>query len=422
MFRLKHLLIEYVKNTENAETNLQLALEYFRVGHYAAALSFFLRAAERTTNVETQYFALLKVAKCLEIAGNRLHTVRTTYQHCIDILPSRPEAYYFLSKVYEWQQDWTSCYTTVTQGLRYGIAQNKMRFQELIEYPGSYALLFQKALAAWWWGKNNESRDILEDLSTNYKNKLDQSYKSVIQYNMAKLASPSIGALPNKKYTKASFEKLKFKFPGAENIQENYAQIYQDLFVLVALNGKTNGTFLEIGSGDPVIANNTYLLETQFDWTGYAVEINKSFAEAYVAKRKTLVFDTDARDIDYENVVNRITHLGVVDYLQLDCEPAKITYETLLKIPFDKCRFRVITYEHDYYADIDKIYREKSRLLLASNGYILVVNDLCSDYNKRYSFEDWWIHKDLVDKETIAKLLNCNLEIFTDPDQYFGFR
>ena len=34
----------------------------------------------------------------------------------------------------------------------------------------------------------------------------------------------------------------------------------QDMFVLTVLNGKTNGTYLEIGSGDPFIGSNTALL------------------------------------------------------------------------------------------------------------------------------------------------------------------
>lgn len=425
MLRLKQLLIDYVKNTEQAETNLELAIEYFKVRHYAAALSFFLRAAERTNNVEMQYFSLLKVGKCLEIAGNRLHTVRAVYQHCINILPSRPEAYYYLSRIYEWQEDWTTCYTIANQGLRHGIADNKMQYQELLDYPGKYALLFQKALSAWWWGKNDESRDILQDLSTNYRNKLSPEFKYTIQNNMARIVSPADSAPSLKRYHKIHhYDRFKFRFDNLNLVEESYAQIYQDLFILSALNGKKGGTYLEIGSGHPVLCNNTYLLESVFDWTGCAVEINSKYVEAYKAKRKNQVICDNALNIDYSELIkNNITaSSNIIDYLQLDCEPAEVTYKILLKMPLNDYKFRVITYEHDYYADVDKIYREKSRLYLANNGYILVVNDLCSDYNKRFSFEDWWVHKDLIDKDTLSKLLSCNLETNTDPDEYFGFR
>ena len=46
-----------------------------------------------------------------------------------------------------------------------------------------------------------------------------------------------------------------------------------------------------------------------------------------------------------------------IDYLQLDCDPPVITYKILLKIPFDKVKFGVITYEHDHYNDITNSYR-----------------------------------------------------------------
>ena len=40
------------------------------------------------------------------------------------------------------------------------------------------------------------------------------------------------------------------------------------MFVLSMYNGKTRNIF-EIGSGDPIYGNNTYLLETKFNWKDY---------------------------------------------------------------------------------------------------------------------------------------------------------
>ena len=59
----------------------------------------------------------------------------------------------------------------------------------------------------------------------------------------------------------------------------------------------------------------------------------------------------------------------------------------------------MITYEHDYYTDITKSYREKSRQFLKSHGYILVASNIAPDDSCAY--EDWWVHPDLVDKEII---------------------
>ena len=68
-------------------------------------------------------------------------------------------------------------------------------------------------------------------------------------------------------YTKQDYDNFKFKFSGLENIEQIYSQCYQDLFVLSCLNGKTNGTYLEIGAGRPFYGNNTALLaQPDRDW------------------------------------------------------------------------------------------------------------------------------------------------------------
>jgi hypothetical protein len=74
----------------------------------------------------------------------------------------------------------------------------------------------------------------------------------------------------------------------------------------------------------------------------------------------------------------------------------------MTKIPFDKFKFAVITYEHDHYIDISKAFREKSRVFLSSRGYELVVNDVSPDGTS--NFEDWWVHPDLVNKEALVAM------------------
>ena len=93
---------------------------------------------------------------------------------------------------------------------------------------------------------------------------------------------------------------------------------------------------------------------------------------------------------------------NIIDYLQLDIEPSKNTFEALLLIPFNKYKFRVITYEHDHYVDMSKIYREKSRRYLESVGYTLVFNDISP--HSDCTFEDWWVNKDLIDAEVLKEL------------------
>jgi hypothetical protein len=81
----------------------------------------------------------------------------------------------------------------------------------------------------------------------------------------------------------------------------------------------------------------------------------------------------------------------------------------MLKIPFDEYKFAVITYEHDYYVDVTRSYREKSREFLKNKGYILVVNDLSPDGIS--NFEDWWVHPDLIDESILSKMLCVDDEI-----------
>jgi hypothetical protein len=104
--------------------------------------------------------------------------------------------------------------------------------------------------------------------------------------------------------------------------------------------------------------------------------------------------------VDYDSI---LVGLGeVVDYLQIDIEPPKNTFEAMLAIPFEKYKFRVITYEHDHYADVSGTYRDKSRRFLSNLGYKLVVNDVSP--NDNCSFEDWWVMEDLVDTDMVKKI------------------
>lgn len=61
------------------------------------------------------------------------------------------------------------------------------------------------------------------------------------------------------------------------NLRSSSAQLFQDLYVLWKLKGKTNGVFLEVGVGYPTGLNNTYVLESRHGWTGVGLEPNPAF-------------------------------------------------------------------------------------------------------------------------------------------------
>lgn len=71
-----------------------------------------------------------------------------------------------------------------------------------------------------------------------------------------------------------------------QNLNKNNAQLFQDLYVLWKLKNKTKGTFVEVGTAYPTGANNTWVLESQFNWQGVLIEPNPFFHEKIRQIRK----------------------------------------------------------------------------------------------------------------------------------------
>lgn len=397
---LNKLLIDYVKDTENARKNYVLGLEYEKMGQTAAAISFLLRASERTEDKLLAYECLIRIGNCFDKQKNRAYTVKSMYNAAIALLPDRPEAYYLLSKFQEYEKNYFESYTTAEIGL--SVSKNK-KFENLnVGYVGEWGLIFEKAVSAWWRGRGKESRILFRKLVKEYNDQLDEHHRNCIDGNLRRLGA---AAYPDsfKHYIKNFANKLRYKFKGHEIIEKNYSQICQDLFVLSMHNGKRNGTFLEIGGADPYHGNNTYLLEKDFGWKGISIEFDKKFTEKYIKERPNVkVYQEDAINFNYRKALKENFEGKIIDYLQVDIEPG--TYECLLNIPFDDYKFAVITYEHDHYIDGTKTLRDKSRQFLQSKGYLLAVNDLSVD--GECSFEDWWVHPEVVDPKILEIMLS----------------
>lgn len=402
--KLQDKLVQFAYDTENAELNYDLAVMYFGLNQYASAISFYLRCAERTEDLDLVYCCLLKIAQCFSLQENRNATVRSLYKHAISILPKRPEAYYLISRHYESIREYTDSYMLAE------VALNHCDFdlpplREDVGYPGKYGIIFEKAVSAWWWGKSAECRKLFHHLADEYADVMDEVHYNSVQNNMTNLgAGPESQAF--RYYNIEKHDKLRFKFPGSENIKRSYSQVFQDMFILSMLNGKRGGTYLEIGSSAPFYGNNTALLETEFDWTGLGIEYKQQFVDEYTKTRKNPVLLADATKVNYKKLLKTIAKDNVVDYLQLDCEPSKTTFEILLMMPFDQFKFAVITYEHDHYVDITRGYRYKSRKYLEAMGYELVVSDVSPDGIS--TFEDWWVHPELVDRKIIELMKDTN--------------
>jgi hypothetical protein len=147
------------------------------------------------------------------------------------------------------------------------------------------------------------------------------------------------------------------------------------------------------------------LLE-QFDWTGISLEINEALVDKFNNGRKNLVACGDATDVDYEELFTEVGFTNTdFDYLQVDCEPSAVTFAALKKIPLDKYRFAVITFEHDSYNDGPEV-RDASREFLTDLGYKLVGSNISVD--EEHPYEDWWVHPELVNMEVAEKFINTD--------------
>lgn len=179
-------LYEYVKDCENPELNFNLALEYKKIGQTASAISFFIRSADRTNNLELSYECLLHCAECFIAQDRRDNTVRGLYKHAISILPKRPEAYFLLARFEEKKSQFDNTYMLSSMALEICDFESKPLIHQL-GYPGKYGLIFEKAVSSYWWGKGEESRKLFLDLYYNYWDILDQSHKDAVQANIKNL-------------------------------------------------------------------------------------------------------------------------------------------------------------------------------------------------------------------------------------------
>ncbi len=416
------LLNRYIQDPDSFDHNFDLGNHYFSIGQTATAVSFYLRAAERTNLGNLQYECMLKAGICFAKQGTRNNSVTGMFQHAISLLPTRPEGYFLLSRFYERTEQWFLGYTMASIGWEVSTEDHSPLLTD-VEYPGKYGILFEKAVLSWWCGLCDESRDLFKQVL--YKYPVEKQYKESCINNLKFLQSwktPEQFPSPmNTKeielekisselvtYKQEDIKNLKVNFKNSHLIKNNYSEALQDLFVITALDGKSNGTYVEVGSGFPFFGNNTYLLESQFNWKGLSFDVIEESVERYAQDRKNPSLQLDARYIDYDKLFSELGFDKDIDYLQLDTDPPSTTYAVLTRIPFYKYRFAVITYEHDYYCDKSKSYRDKSRKYLNSLGYSLVVGNVAPSPGK--PFEDWWVHPDLVNIGRLSSLVEVTQE------------
>lgn len=211
-------------------------------------------------------------------------------------------------------------------------------------------------------------------------------------------------------YHKSLMPSLKQPWTGMEIVRENYSQSWQDWFVLTMLNGKKDGHWLELGCSDPIYMNNTYLLESQFAWQGISIDFRDKLVSEWTEIRSAPLHIRNALDTNWHTLL--LDSPRQIDYLQVDLSDWA-TLECLEKLPHDRYRFSVITFEHDIF-QADSSIRRRSSEFLTNLGYQLVIGNVAV---KNYAtqtwepFEDWWIDPHSIDPDVVANITDISEEI-----------
>ena len=203
-------------------------------------------------------------------------------------------------------------------------------------------------------------------------------------------------------------------------LNKSRSQLRQDLFVLSESNYKREGYFVEFGATNGIDLSNTYLLETEFSWTGILAEParvwekklkenrpNASIETLCVWKESnsSLTFnETDEPELStvdsfsdkdghrktrksgkkYEVQTISLNDLLVkhdapkyIDYLSIDTEGSE--YEILNAFDFNEFSIGIISVEHNYEPKRELIFA-----LLTSHGYK-------RKYENISAFDDWYV-------------------------------
>lgn len=387
----KQLLYEYIQDPTNPLKCYNLGVNYYMIKHYGEAVSFFLRAAEHSEG-DLRFNSMLHVAFCYRALGGRNYTLNSIYKGLVAQFPDRPEPYYHLAELCKKENANVDGYMWSNLALTH--MDNVNNKFEYLELANAAQVLFLKSHFAWLMDKPEESRITLQRILKEHLYELDDEQRDYLRGRLTGLGMAPEWKTIQKYDDKDNKWQWIYKFNGIEEIDHNHSQALQDMFVLYCHNGKKNGTYLEIGAAFPYYTNNSALLE-QFGWRGVGLELNDDMIQNYNEYRKNKSLKINALEADYDALLTEYCGTTDIDYLQLDIKTSEDTYEALLKIPFDKYRFAVITYEHDDYVDTTQTFKQKAREYLWSKGYALAVPDVSPIDG--YSFEDWWIHPDMID-------------------------
>lgn len=203
-------------------------------------------------------------------------------------------------------------------------------------------------------------------------------------------------------------------------LKSSKSQLRQDLVVLSYLQFKRDGFFVEFGAADGLKLSNTYLLESQFSWTGILAEPARTWHRSLGLNRRCHIdhrcvwnesnkslnfFERDFKEcsglqlskkgsgisdfllmkkykvttVTLNDLLEEYSSPKIIDYLSVDTEGSE--FEILSSVNFDKYIFRFISCEHNFSLNREKVFQ-----LLNARGYLRIL--------QIYSeFDDWYIYR-----------------------------
>jgi hypothetical protein len=379
---LQSVLEKHIMDPKNPPLCYDLAKEYDKLENGAMAVSLYLKAADLSNDKQVQYKCMIGIGRCYDRQRDRGFTVEGAFHDAVALLPNRPEAHYLLCKHYEDTSQWKRMLMHANIGLECN-DDNGENCE--LGYAGWEHLKYFQAIATWQIAGQQNGKELLFDLKHKYD--LEPSLAEKVSAKLDHIFYPDI--IP---YVSDDRDRYKFPFEGMDWIQKNHSKHFQDMFVLSAYQGKRDGSYLEIGSGDPFVHNNTALLEEEFGWKGISVDISEALCYSFRESRRNTVICADATQLDYEQLFQMHCVDNKIDYLQIDCDDYSIA--VLEKIPFARYKFGIVTFEHDSYRlGTDKKFQAKR--ILENHGYVCVVSNV--SFTEGYPYEDWYYHPDVIE-------------------------
>ena len=211
------------------------------------------------------------------------------------------------------------------------------------------------------------------------------------------------------------------------------AQLRQDILALICVDWKRGGFFVEFGATDGVGLSNTHFLEKDFGWDGILAEPARVWHNKLKENRNCIidlecVWSQSGQMVDFcetpwSEISTSLEHINSdshgklrkyydsyqvksitlndllvkhdaprrMDYLSIDTEGSE--FDILNKFDFEKYSFQLITCEHNYSPN-----RERIHSLLTRNGYVRILQDVSQ-------FDDWY-----VDGNIVSCVPVCNLD------------